>query len=64
MREIEHEVTGTQRVVAPVVELSATPTAIDRASPPIGAHTSEVLTEAGLAPPEIAALQRDGVIGG
>ena len=62
MREIEHEVTGPQRVVAPVVELSATPTAIERASPPIGAHTAEVLAEAGVPPSEIAALRRDGVI--
>ena len=33
MREIEHDITGPQRVVAPVVELSATPTTIERASP-------------------------------
>ena len=64
MREIEHEVTGRQRVVAPVVELSATPTTIERASPPIGAHTAEVLSEAGVPPSEIAALRADGVIGG
>ena len=64
MREIEHDITGPQRVVAPVVELSATPTTIERASPPIGAHTTEVLAEAGVPPSEIAALRRDGVIGG
>ena len=34
MREIEHDITGPQRVVAPVVELSATPTSIERALAP------------------------------
>ena len=63
MTEVEHAITGPQRVVAPVVNLSATPTAIRSASPPVGAHTDEVLAEAGLGASEIVALRDEGVIG-
>ena len=62
MAGIEHAITGPQRVVAPVVDLSATPAAIRSASPAIGAHTGAVLAEAGLGEAEIAALRGDGVV--
>lgn len=62
MTEIEHEITGSQQVVAPIVNLSATPAEILRASPLVGAHTEEVLAEAGLGIAEITSLRDKGVI--
>ena len=62
MTELEHAITGPQRVVGPIVNLSATPTSVRKASPPVGADTDEVLAAAGLDPAEIAALRSGGVI--
>ena len=62
MAELEHEVTGPQRVVAPIVRMSATPTRASAAAPPLAAHTREVLHEAGLSEAEIEALAASGAI--
>ena len=62
MVELEHEVTGPQRVVGPIIELSETPTRATRAAPPVGRHTREVLGELGLAVAEIDALVASGVV--
>ncbi len=61
MAEIEHA-TGTQRVPGPVVRMSATPTAVQGASPALGADTDLVLRYAGFSDEELAALHDDGVI--
>ena len=63
MAELEHPLTGPQRVVGPVVQMSATPTAVQSASPLLGADTDALLAEAGLEPEAIAALRDEGVIG-
>ena len=62
MAELEHEVTGPQRVVGPIVELSATPAAARRAAPTAGRHTRELLREFGLPGAEIDALAAAGVV--
>jgi formyl-CoA transferase len=62
--DLEHEVTGPQRVVAPIVTMSATPTSARRAAPPLGRHSAAVLAEAGIPRAEIDQLLRDGIIGG
>ena len=62
MAELEHAVTGPQRVVGPLVRMSATPTAAHRPAPTLGGHTREILTESGFCDAEIEALLEAGVI--
>ncbi len=63
MVDLEHEVTGPQRVVGPIVRMSGTPTRARRASPPLAAHTDEVLLEHGLTEADLDSLRAAGVIG-
>ncbi len=60
--DLEHELTGPERMVGPVVTMSGTPTGSDRPSPPLGRHTDEVLREHGVGDAEIAALREAGAI--
>lgn len=62
MTELEHEVTGPQRVVGPLVRMSATPTAARAPSPPLARHSREVLLECGLSAEEIDELVAAGVV--
>ena len=62
MAELVHPVTGPQRVVGPVVRMSATPTAALRPAPTLGGHTREVLAESGFCADEIGALFEAGVV--
>lgn len=62
MWDVEHTVTGPQRVVGPAVLMSKTPTGVQRAAPALGEHSAEVLVEAGFGAPEIAALCEAGVV--
>ena len=62
MTELEHAVTGPQLVVGPAVSLSATPTAVQRAAPALGQHTTEVLLDAGIGEAELESLRAAGVI--
>ncbi|HWO94165.1 MAG TPA: CoA transferase [Dehalococcoidia bacterium] len=61
MVDLEHELTGWQKQVAPVVDMSRTPTAIPRGSPGLGQHTDEILQSIGYTPDEIRALHTDRV---
>jgi formyl-CoA transferase len=54
--ELEHPVTGPQRVVGPLVRMSATPTAAQGPAPVLGGHTRESLAAAGVCETEIEAL--------
>ncbi|MDA1061405.1 MAG: CoA transferase [Chloroflexi bacterium] len=62
MLDIEHELTGPERMVGPIVTMSKTPTGSTQPSPPLGRHTDEVLREHGIADEEIAALRASGAI--
>ena len=56
MVDLVHEVTGPQRVVGPLVDLSETPTRIQHAATPLGRYTRLVLMEAGVSDEEIERL--------
>lgn len=60
--EMEHRVTGPQRVMGPAVVMSGTPTRVQRSAPALGEHSSEVLVEAGLSAESVAELIEAGVV--
>ncbi|MGE3961507.1 MAG: CaiB/BaiF CoA transferase family protein [Dehalococcoidia bacterium] len=60
--DVEHTVTGPQRVVGPAVVMSQTPTAVQRPAPALGEHSAEILIEAGCPPEEVARLCAEGVL--
>ena len=62
MADLDHPLTGPQRVVGPIVELSDTPTAVRRPAPVLGADTEAVLREAGCSDAELAAYRAAGAI--
>ncbi len=62
LTELEHSVTGPQRVVGPIVTMSKTPTEARLPAPALGEHTREVLAESGFTRAEVEALEDAGVI--
>ena len=62
MWDLEHTMTGEQRVVGPAVLMSATPTRAHRSAPALGEHSAEVLRSAGVTDEDIAALIEAGVV--
>ncbi|MCK9487100.1 MAG: CoA transferase [Dehalococcoidia bacterium] len=62
MVDLEHPVTGPQRVVGPVTRLSRTPSRAQGPAPALAQHTAEVLRAAGVSDEEIAALRERGVV--
>ncbi|MEZ4501261.1 MAG: CoA transferase [Dehalococcoidia bacterium] len=62
VHELEHTVTGPQRIVAPLVLMSKTPAGPQRAAPAIGEHSAEVLIEHGYSPEEVAELVQADVV--
>ncbi len=60
--ELDHDLSGPQRQVGPVISMSASPLAAQGASPPLGRDTDAVLSEAGYSAEEIAGLRESGAI--
>jgi formyl-CoA transferase len=61
--EVDHPLLGHMRMVGPAFQMSATPLAIQGASPALGADNEAVLEEAGYGHAEIEALRANGVVG-
>jgi alpha-methylacyl-CoA racemase len=62
--ELDQPGLGAVRQLGVPVKLSRTPGAVGRPAPALGEHTEELLREAGLGDPEIAALVESGAIAG
>jgi crotonobetainyl-CoA:carnitine CoA-transferase CaiB-like acyl-CoA transferase len=60
--QLEHELSGPQTQVGPMLRMSKTPLEAQGASPALGKHTDEVLASAGYAEEQIKALRERGVI--
>ena len=63
MIDLDHPLSGPERMVGPQIKMDATPTGAARPSPALDADTDAVLAEAGLSAAEIAALRESGVTG-
>lgn len=63
LTEYDHTLLGPLRGPVPIVQMSATPTAVQRASPALGEHTDQVLAGVGFSAEQIAKLHEMGVIG-
>lgn len=59
--EYEHTLLGPLRGPAPMVQMSGTPTRIQRAAPALGEHTGDVLAELGFSAADIAGFSESGI---
>jgi len=64
LSRIEHPQVGGMTVVAPPVQFSETPLEVRSASPGLGQHTADILSEGGLTPAEIQTLANRGTVVG
>ncbi len=60
--EVEHPVLGSQRLLAPGVQMERTPPKVSRPAPEFGEHTDEVLLELGYSHEDVAGFHREGVV--
>lgn len=63
MRPIEHPLSGPERLVGPLVEMSLTVTGTSRSAPPLDDETDPILREHGYTEDQIAVLRQTGAIG-
>ncbi|MCA9844592.1 MAG: CoA transferase [Dehalococcoidia bacterium] len=58
--DLDHDLTGPQRMTAPPLQMSGTPTAPQGAAPPLGRDTRKWLREVGMTDEQIEAMVADG----
>ena len=63
MVALDHELSGPQRQVGPLLEFSRTPLQAQGASPPLDHDTDEIVSLAGYSKEQVASLRARGVIG-
>lgn len=63
MREVDHPLSGPERLVGPLVAMSQTDTGSVRPAPPLDAETDEILREHGFTEEQIVGLRQSGAIG-
>ena len=63
MRPVDHPLTGPERHVGPLVNMSKTETGTNRSAPPLDSDTDDILREYGFSMDQIAALRTAGTIG-
>ena len=61
--DVEHEVSGPERMVGPIVKMRYNPTGAERAAPAFGVHADEVLSDIGVTAEELAELRTTGALG-
>lgn len=61
--EYDHTLLGPLRGPAPIVQMSSTPTRVQRAAPALGEHSDEVLCELGFSAAEVEAFRSKGLVG-
>ena len=60
--DLQHDLAGAQRQVGPLLKMSATPTAPQGSSPPLGRDTEEIVASAGYSEEERTDLRARGII--
>ena len=60
--DLNHDLSGPQRQVGPLLKMSATPTAAQGSSPPLGRDTDDIVASAGYSKDELADLRTRGII--
>lgn len=60
--ELNHDLSGPQRQVGPLLQMSAAPLAAQGSSPPLGRDTDEIVRSAGYSDTDIRRLRAAGVI--
>ena len=60
--DLNHDLAGPQRQVGPLFKMSATPTAPQGSSPPLGRDTDAIVASAGYSPNDLADLRSRGII--
>jgi formyl-CoA transferase len=60
--ELQHEMTGPQRMAGPPLQMSGTPTAPQGAAPPLGRDTMKWLTTVGYSQAEVEAMAGEGAV--
>ena len=62
MLDVEHPLTGEERQIGPIVDMSESPTTIAGPASTLGQHSDELLAATGYSEEEIAALRGDRIV--